>query len=352
MKNKFNFLILGAVISMAPLAPSLQAAYTFKDGKLIDAKLVACYSMEDHYNAGVDAMAACNWREAARQFGIVAMNFPLSPYGQEAAFYYGVAEYYLAEYDTADEAFTLYLQGKNTPRMFEETIAYKFAIAEQFRNGARRRLFGTKQLPKLASGEGHAIKIYEEVIAAVPCHELAIQSLYAKGLLHWKRCEYSDAIECYQMITKRFPKHELCPESFLIINSIYLDQCRVEFQNPDILAFAEINVRRFKQCFPKEERIGEAEEGILAIKEVYARGFHLTGCFYERTGRPQAAALYYRHAVIQFPETYSSQISNYRLGLLGYQVESNQPAEMQNQLPQETNDPSKNSSGSEIEWLP
>lgn len=349
MKKIFNFLILGAFTSLISLTPQLQAAYTFKDGKLIDAKLVATLAMDEHYNAGVDAMEACNWREAARQFGIVALNFPLSPYGQEAAYYRGVAEFYAAEYDAADEAFTLYLQGKNNPRFFEETIQYKFAIAEQFRSGARRRLLGTKQLPKLGSGESHAIRIYEEVIAAVPCHELAVQSLYAKGLLHWKRNEYADAVECFQTIIKRFPKHELCPESFLVINSVYLDQCRVEFQNPDILAFAEINVRRFKMCFPREERIEEAENGILAIKEVHANGFHQTGCFYERLGRPQAAILYYRYALMQFPDTYTAGLSQYRLGLLGYQVDSKDGEDLA--LPAEANESTPAASpGTDIEW--
>src|SRR5262249_23135108 len=157
----------------------------------------------------------------------------------------GVAYYNLAEYDLANEAFTSYLEGKSTPRLFEETIDFKYAIAEKFRQGARRHLFGTKRLPKWGPGQDYAIKIYDEIIAAVPSHEYAVQSLFSKALLHWNRNEYTNAVDCFQMIIRRFPKHEYAPESYLLINQVYLDQSQKEFQNPDILSFAEINLRRF-----------------------------------------------------------------------------------------------------------
>lgn len=315
MRNKFIPLFLG-VLTATTL---IHGAYTFKDGKIVDSRLVATLPMEEHYNAGVKAMDECNWREAARQFGITAASFPLSPFGHEAAFYQGVANYQLAEYDLADQAFTEYLQGKNHPRLFEETIEFKYAIAEQFRGGARRRLLGTKQLPKWASSDTYAIKIYEEIIAAVPCHELAVQSLFSKGLLHKSRKEYSEAVDCFQIIIRRFPKHELTPESYLMINQVYLDQSRNEFQNPDIIAFAEINVRRFAQNFPREERLQCAEEDVLRIKEIYANGLYETGQLYERIGHPESAVLYYRHAVIQFPETQVAEYSNIRICELGYE---------------------------------
>ncbi len=297
---------------------SLEAAYTFKDGKIVDSRLVATMPLEAHYNAGVKAMEAGNWREAARQFGITANSFPLSPYGQEAAFYQGVANFNLAEYDLANQAFSEYLASKNHPRLFEEAIEYKFAIAEKFRGGARRRLLGTKQLPKWASSDTYAIRIYEEIIATLPCHELAIQSLFSKGMLHLAKREYAASVESFQMITRRFPKHELAPESYLMINQVYLEQCRNEFQNPDILAFAEINMRRFAQNFPREERLEQAERDVLNIQEAYAQGIYDTGQFYERIGRRRAAVLYYRHAVLQFPETQIAECCNLRIMELGY----------------------------------
>lgn len=317
MKEKLLVLAFALCLMLSTL---VEAGYTFVDGKIVDSALVATLPMEEHYRNAVAAYELGDWREAAKQFGIVAANFPLSPYGQEAHFYQGVSNYQLQEYDIADQSFTEYLQGKGHPRLFEETMHYKFAVAESFRNGAKRRFMGTKQLPKWASADGHAIKIYEEIIAAVPCHELAIQSLFSKGLLHCQRKEYTESVESFRMLTKRFPKHELTPECYLMINAVYLEQCKNEFQNPDILAFAKINTLRFAQNFPREERLSEAEAKVLAIKEVYAAGLYDTGQFYERIGYPFASALYYRNAALQFPETQIAELSRKRLEELGYEV--------------------------------
>lgn len=299
----------------------LEAAYTFRDGKIVDAKLIATMSLEEHYNIGVEAMNEHNWHVAARQFAIAAANFPLSPYGQLASFYQGVANYNLGEYDLADQAFSEYLEGKSNPELFDVAMEFKYSIAERFRLGARRRLLGTKQLPKWASAESYAVRIYEEIIAAIPSSELAVQSLFSKGLLQWSERQYSDAVDCFQMIIRRFPRHELAPECYIMINCVYLDQAKWEVQNSDLLAFAEINARRFAQAFPREDRIIEVEAGVLAIKEVYAKGLYDTGIFYEKVGYPRAAILYYRTAIIQFPDTEIAGCCYERLNALGYEME-------------------------------
>ncbi len=268
---------------MSAFTLPLEAAYTFRDGKIVDAKLIATMSLEDHYNAGVEALKEHNWHEAVHQFGIAASNFPLSPYGQRAAFYQGVANFNLCEYDLADQAFSEYLEGKSNPELFDVAIQFKYTIAERFRMGARRRLLGTRQLPKWASSESYAIRIYDEIIAAVPSSELAVQSLFSKGLLQWCERQYSDAVECFQMIIRRFPRHELAPECYIMINRVYLAQAKWEFQNSDLLAFAEINARRFAQAYPREERLEEVEAGELwRLKKFMQKVFMIPAFFMKK----------------------------------------------------------------------
>lgn len=295
----------------------LDGAYTIYNGSIVDTDLIPTMQVEDHYSAAVTAFGCENWYESARHFAIVSYNFPNSPYAQESFFYLGVCWFNVGEYDIANTNFSSYLQGRDHPRLFQEAIEYKYAIAEKFRSGSRRRLLGTKQLPKWATGGTLALSIYDEVVAAMPCHEISAEALYSKALLHRERREYHESVDCLQIAIRRFPKHELTPEYYLLINKIYLDQCRYEFQNPDLLAFAEINLRRFEQQFPREERLCEAQSDLLAIKEVYGRGLVMTGFFYERIYRPKAAILYYQSAIRQFPETKAAAAANRRLMALG-----------------------------------
>ncbi|MEI8364950.1 MAG: outer membrane protein assembly factor BamD [Parachlamydiaceae bacterium] len=284
-------------------APSLNAAYVLQKGRIINEYEAATMSARDHYKAAAKAYESRHWAEAAKHFCILTVNFPNSVYVQEADYFLGVSYYFLDEYDLANRSLTEYLKVQNNPRYFQSAVEFKFAIAEQFNAGARRRPFGSKQLPKWVPGQSASLEIYNEVIATVPCHEIAARALIAKGRLLWQWRDYHDAIEAFQMVIRRFPKYEETPRCYLLIGKVYMEQSQYEFQNSDILALAQINLRRFEQDFPREELLLEAETDVMTVKEIYASGLYETGRFYERKCKSRAAVIYYNDAIRQFPET-------------------------------------------------
>lgn len=316
MKYKSIFFVGLAFFALSFISSSAEAAYTIQDGRLVNADTMATLPVEQHFALGRTAMNNCDWREAALQFAIVSTNFPNSPYGQEAFYYLGIAEFNMEEYDFANDAFSQYLKCQNNPQNFLSAIEYKYYIAEQFRCGAKRRFLGTKQLPKWATGRTMALKIYDEVIAAMPSNNIAIQALYSKGFMLWEMCEYRDSIESFQLLCKRFPKNELTPDCYVIMSCIYFDLCGSEPQNPDILALAELNARKFRLEFPKEERLSQAEYNVQQIRELYASNLYETGRFYERVKKPQASIIYYYNAISQFPNTEIAQRCKERLYVL------------------------------------
>lgn len=312
MKLKF-FSLLGLCFSLLVMEFSLQAAYTLQRGRLVDVCEAATMSVQGHFEAAAKAYESCNWAEAAKHFSIVTLNFPTSTYAQEAYYFLGVSYYFLEEYDFANCSFSEYLKVQSNPRYFQSTVEFKFAIAEQLNAGAKRRIFGTKKLPKWASGQSLALEIYDEVIAAVPCSDLAAQALISKACLQWRMQNYRSAVESFLMVIRRFPKYEQTPDCYIYIGKIYLEQSRFEFQNSDILAFAQINLRKFERDFPRDERLCQAQEDVLAIKEIYANGLYETGRFYERTCKPRAAMIYYNDAVRQFPDTCVADVCRQRM---------------------------------------
>lgn len=295
---------------------SAQAAYVLQNGRLIHVEDVATLSAEEHYAQGQRAFEECRWKDAASQFRIVSGSFPQTTYGQEANYFLGVSLYNMRELDLANQAFSEYLKSQSQPAKFMKAVEYKYGIAEEFRAGAKRRMLGSRKLPKWVSGKNLALEIYDEVIFAAPSSEMAASALYAKGSLLWEMRDYRDSIDSFQLIIKRFPKHELASTSFVLINKVYLDQAQQEFQNPDLLALAQINTRRFKNEYPKDERIAEAEHDLQEIKESYANGLFETAAFYERTGQDSAAILYYSKAAVLFPDTRIARRSLGRLANL------------------------------------
>lgn len=312
-----KFIVISALAFTAAAAPHLDAAFTFREGKLTIAERGSDSSLAERFQHGVACMEAQDWKSAVPQFEIVAMNAPESLIGQVSQYNLGICAFELEEYEMANIAFTEYLQCSTNPVYFQKAVEYKYFIAEAFKNGASRRPFGMIQFPKFLSGKDLAIEIYDQVIAAIPSGDMAASALYAKASLLWEMRDFRGSIESYQMLIKRFPKHELTPEAYLQVTCVYLDQCRSEFQNPDLLAFAEIACRKFKVDFPGDEaRIARAEYNVLYIREQYAHGLFTTAQFYERTKNRDAALIYYQKAMLQFPDTQVAKRCRSRLQVI------------------------------------
>lgn len=281
----------------------LDASYTLKHGKLINSELIATLSVQEHYSAILDAYQREEWELVIHQSLIMINNFPSTPFAEETYFYLGVGYFHMGEFELSNNNLTYYLKKQTSPKFFEEAIQYKFQIAEQFHHGAKKHLMGWESMPKWLPAQGEAIAIYDEVVTALPHHELAAQSLFGKAQLLLKDEEYKASIETYQTLIRRFPKHPLSIESFIGIAQVYLIQSKEQYPDQDYLDLAEINLKKFKFSFPGEERIAEADAMFLDMKEVFASNLYDTGRFYERTKKPHAAHIYYNRILAKYPET-------------------------------------------------
>ena len=314
-KFSLYFLLLPVLLS-APLRA--HAAYTLKNGKLIKSQEVATMSVQEHYSAAMDAYQKQNWEELVLQSLIVVKNFSSTPFAQEAYFYLGVGYFQMSEYEYANRFFTRYLKKQATPKFFEEAIQYKFKIAEEYRRGAKKHILGWDTMPKWVPARTEAISIYDEVITALPHHDLSAHALFGKAKLQLKEEEYKSSIETYQVLIRRFPKHPLAAESYIGIGEVYLVQSQAEYPDQDYLDLAEINLRKFRHDFPGEEKLAVGEKMLLNMKEVYASDLYDTGRFYERTHKAQAAYIYYTRILAKYPETKVSGFANKRLSRMQF----------------------------------
>ena len=295
-------LLIAALILCSFQASNLHAAYILKNGKLVNAKNVADQPIEEHFKLGLEALKQKDWAEAVSQFRIISISFPDAELTKKALYYLGVSYFHYGDFDLANQNLSLYLNQGDTSEHFEDAFRYKFHIAEAFRTGAKRHLFGSETLPSWASADADAVNIYDEIITAFPHHELTSKSLFAKAALHRKLNEFKESIGSYQQIIKKFPKTTLAQKSFLKVGDVYLKQCKLQPQNPDLIQLAEINLKKCKAAFPRASIIPYLENFILDMQETYAADLFDKGCFYERKKLPKAAYLYFRSAVTQFPE--------------------------------------------------
>jgi outer membrane assembly lipoprotein YfiO len=296
------------------VASSIHAAP--KIGSDRQAPHAAVLSVQDHFSLGMKAIAEEDWIGAEREMRTVILNFPSSAFTREARYFVAVALFKQEEFDRASQQFRDYLDHERSPKHLEEVFEYKLAIANCFAAGARRRPFGYTRLPKLLSARTEALDLYDEIIATLPSHSLAAEALFAEAKLLADLKEFNEAIEKLQILIGRFPRHSQTPQAYLSIGELYLQLSRQQQHDPDLLALAMINVRKFRQDFPTDERLIQAEGALVEMREVYAGGLIETGRFYERTKKPQAAVIYYRTAVRDYPSTEAARRAEERLAKL------------------------------------
>ena len=294
----------------------LQAAITFRDGKIMDARFVATQSAQEHYQAGLQAIECQQWYDAVTQFQIIVHSYPEATFAKDAFYYLGVAYFYLQDYDLADQNLSTYLEVQSHPKNFREVIYYKFAIAEKFSQGARRHLFGVEKFPKWMPSREYALGLFDQVVTALPNDEIAAKALYAKANLLQQMGLYAESIESYQAVIKRFPKSPMAPESYVAIADVYLLQSETKSHDPDLLDLAQINLKRFRQDFPGDDRVEEVEDKLLSMQEWSAQALVDTGKFYERTRHPQASVLYYKTVIHNFPQTRAAEYAERRLEII------------------------------------
>jgi outer membrane protein assembly factor BamD (BamD/ComL family) len=312
-----RIIVLASLVAGAMLSSiDVQAAYTIKDGKLIQTHELATLSVQEHYSAALEALEKSCWEDLVLQSNILIKNFPDSPFASIAQYYLGVGFYHLGELEMANKQLSLYLKKQSAPKFFEEAIKYKFAIADKFQNGEKMHLLGLESMPKWLPAAEEAIEIYDEVISALPHHELAIQALFGKGELLASEEDYKLSVETYQILIRKFNKHPLACESYIGIGKVYLTECKNEYPDPDFLDLAEINFKKFTADFPNEPRIVQAENMLVEMREIYADNLYETARFYERTKKPHASAIYYNKILAKYPKTITAHSSEERLAYL------------------------------------
>lgn len=281
----------------------LEARLVISGTEIKDSDLMPRLSPEGHYRWGLDCYKAELWDLAAKNFRVLGHCFPKHPLASEAYYFCGVSLFQLGELDEANRIFSSYLKTQNNPKYFIETMQYKYAIAENFRRGKKRRMFEQRSLPKWAGAELLCVEIYDEIIASIPCDELACKALFCKADMLAQIRLYSEAVTSLQTLIRRFPKNPLAIESYLFIHKIFVVQSQIEIQNSDILELARINQRHFEEDYPQEERVAYGNSLLQQIEGQYAQSLTEIGRLYERKGDMEAARIYYLTAARDFATT-------------------------------------------------
>jgi outer membrane protein assembly factor BamD (BamD/ComL family) len=290
-----------------------------------DPSSAASGSLEQVQNlhlATVEAWEKGDWPLVRKSAQELLRTYGETPFAKEALFHLGAAHYQLYQELQALEVLDRYLL-QGAPRHFEEALEIKLAIAERFAQGRWKPLFGVSSLPRVVPADEDALRILDEILAAVPSHPLAARALLAKGNLLRADREVRGATEAFQQVIRKFPRDPLAQEAFVQLAALYSELSATHFHDSNLLDLAEINLAKFERAFPGTERLQEAQRHLAAMKERYAQGYLETASFYRRISRLGASAFYYACVLRQYPDTAAVPEAIHQLQRLRKQTDLN-----------------------------
>lgn len=298
MENKKYFLLSCAFI--LALFPCHGKEKKISKKKEVSLKEKSAY---DYYHEILGLFQNDSWEKTILISKDMLARYKESPFNSEIYYYLGVSYFNIRDFDMSNFYLGKYLKNETTPKFFEEAIECKFNIAEKFYEGAKKHIFGLEKLPKVLPAKEDALDIYDEIITALPRHDLTAKSLYRKGLLLLDFEDFKPSVESFEILIRRFPKHYLAADAYLGIQAVYLKQSEKEFPDPDILELAHINISRFAESFPGESRLHDAQKMLVQTEDCFAKELYETGSFYERTQKLDAAILYYENILTNYPHS-------------------------------------------------
>lgn len=243
-----------------------------------------------------------------------------TPFAVEGKYYHGATLYRLGYYHRANQALSEYLEDDTASAHFEDAIKMKYKIAKQLGAGSRFGMLKTDFIVNTIGDFEKAIEIYDEVITTLPRSEEACDALFQKGLLQNKMHDPRAAIETFETLIRRFPKHEYAPESFLEIGKTYIERCMSEFPDPEMLDLARINYQRFERAFPSEPRLRIGKLQLVQMQEALSDELMKIAAFYQKTGKKEAARIYYSSIINRYPDTKNAHVSKQQLKKLGLSI--------------------------------
>lgn len=320
-------LLIGSFLVGAGLAPTLHASIFDKVLNRGEEKRVLNAEQLTNQESSADALlqkaknyeSAGKRRQARDTYKSVARSYPRTTAAAEAKFGYGRMLEAEGEGRKAFEEYEELISNYPNYPGFSEVLQRQFSIADKLRNSDRKGLFGIGA----AIQPSKLIEMFTSISESAPHTEFAPRSLLNIGYVHTEQGEQDKAISSFQTVVDTYVGTKFATEAQYEI--FKLRGVKAENSNSPNQDRAQVEAGLdFVSQNPEDERAMEIKSNLDDIEERSMKKMYDTGMFYEKSGKPVSARLYYRE-VVKNPNTPWASKAQERLNALdsaGESVES------------------------------
>lgn len=244
-----------------------------------------------------DAKTATSTGNNARAQDIyknVAKQYPFTAAAAEAQFEYAHLLHTGGKLQDSFDAFQSFITKYRQSQLFGNAVQEQFEIAEEARSGKKSDRVFLVIPSKVGSNE--ILKMYQGIIKNAPYSKYSVLSQFAIGEVYQDKGEKPQADAAFQAVVDNYPGTAQASEAQFRIGAISSSAAK-RTQDSSNIVKANDALEVYKANHPKGDRIGEVESMKQQTNEISASRSLDIAKFYEKSGKPKAAAIYYNEAL-------------------------------------------------------
>lgn len=223
----------------------------------------------------------------------VVKKYPFTDSAADAQFEYAQLVRAHGKLQDAYDAFQKVISDFRTSPRYAESVQQQFEIAEEARSGKKE---GTMLLIPMKMGSLDVIKMYQGIIKNAPYGKYAASSQFAIGEIYQERGDKPEADGAYQAVVDNYPGTQQAREAQYRMGAINTAAAK-RSQDPSNLVRARDALQTYAATNPTGEHVAEVETQKRQNSSISAERSLDIARFYEKKGKPKAAAIYYNDAL-------------------------------------------------------
>ena len=251
--------------------------------------------------------------KAAKLYLESAKEFPLVAGAADASFKAGELYESVGKAQKAFDAYQEFITGFKADKRFQTALDRQFALATACKDGQ----FSGKLLG-LSTGVSRSdtIAMFETIAGNAPRGRMAGKARIAVAELHQKAGDVAKAVASYQKVVDEMPGTPEASDAQFRIGQTYQAKAEQKSKDRTTATDAREAYEDYLLMNPSGSMAKDARGRIDSLSDKEAKETFEIAKFYERTGKPQAAAIYYRE-VLGYGDADLAEKSRQRLDALG-----------------------------------
>lgn len=241
----------------------------------------------------------------------IVESYPFTKAAAEAAFDYAMMVRQSGKLEDAFDAFQKFITDYRSSPRFNDAIQQQYELAEEAKGGKKQ---GTMILVPMKLGTESTVKLYKQIITNAPFGKFAPMAQFSIGEVYQDKGDKNAAVNAYQSVVDNYPSTKEAAEAQFRIGAISNIAAR-RTQDGENLNSTRDALNTYMATNPTGDRASEAAALLSQVDENEASRSLDIGKFYERLGKPKAAAIYYNEA-LKFGNAEAAQEARDRLAVI------------------------------------